>query len=46
MLKSPGFTDHQNVLEMDLLGVRRGWDGGIHGRLILRQREACEDQKR
>jgi len=39
MLKSLGLTDHQNVLEMDLLFVWRGWERGIHGRLGLRSQK-------
>jgi hypothetical protein len=40
VLKSLGLTDHQDVLEMDLLRNRRGRDRRIQSRLILGAREA------
>jgi hypothetical protein len=46
VLKSPGLTDYQNVLEMDLPGVRRRWNQGTHAGLILAKCKASEYQQR
>ena len=45
MLESLGLTDYQNVLEMDLLSMGRGSNRRIYGRLILSERDGCQDQK-
>ena len=42
MLPSLGLTDYQNMLEMDLLFVRRGWDR-FRGGLVLRYSDGCQD---
>jgi hypothetical protein len=40
-----GLTDYKNVLETHLFFVRRWWERGIHGRLILRGRQNRQEQK-
>jgi hypothetical protein len=46
MFPSLGLTDHQNVLEVYLLFVRRGWERGIDGWLILCGHESRQKQKK
>ena len=36
MLKALGLSDNQNMLQMNLLGARRRWDGKILFRGLLR----------